>query len=428
MHHIERYEEEVFIEDARVTRLIYGIWKGNKVPIYLEDDDDNHFIKNCDCVFMNGWMMSVPGETCRSYGYTYTVQDEEWYKIDKSLDWSEWENRAKLIEKMGELAIELYPSFKYVLKKWKPKTTSALMKALILWKEYPEIEFMLAMGFEEIAFSTAFYRLSDSKKKAYCKWMRNNPNCTDICFKKLQTIVCHNLTVQEWNDYQAFVNKVHNLICISYQIYKYLASQIAKLPNNWTPREIADEWEDYKVMAKRAGHDLKEAYWKFPSNLVKAHDKVMAEVARIEEAERIAKEKAAAEEERQNRKRLKAIAKKFKDIPEQIDGYSIFISTDYDEWKRQAEALHQCICSGGYFQKVLKGECTIIFIQKDGKPEATAQIMSNGKLNQFYADERSGTPGGSIPSTEIKEAFNKWLELVPKSKFKKRRNSKKEAA
>ena len=34
-------------------------------------------------------------------------------------------------------------------------------------------------------------------------------------------------------------------------------------------------------------------------------------------------------------------------------------------WKRQAEVLHQCICSGGYLQKVLKGECTIIFIQKN---------------------------------------------------------------
>ena len=428
MHHIESFEEEVYIEDGRVTRLIYGIWKGNKVPIYLEDDDDNHYVKNCDCVFMNGWMMSIPGETYKSYGYTYTVQDEEWCKIDKSLGWFAWKNKAKLIEKFGDLAIYLYPSFKYVLKKWKPRNTSLLMKALIIWKEYPDIEFLLAMGFEDIAFSPAFYRLSDSKQKTYCKWMRNNPGCTNICFKKLQTIVCHNLSVKEWNDYQAFLDQTLSPISISYPIYKYLAAQIAKLPNNWTPRGISDEYEDYKVMAKRAGHNLKEEYWKFPSNLVKAHDKVMAEVARIEEAERIAKEKAAAEEARINKKRLKAIAKKFKDIPELIDGYSIFISTDYDEWKRQAEVLHQCICSGGYFQKVLKGECTIIFIQKNGKPEATAQIMPNGKLNQFYADEHSGIPGGSLPSEEIKTAFNKWLGLVPKSKFKNRIKQKIEVA
>ena len=43
----------------------------------------------------------------------------------------------------------------------------------------------------------------------------------------------------------------------------------------------------------------------------------------------------------------------------------------------------------------------------------------------FYADERSGTPGGSLPSPEIKAAFNKWLELVPKSKFKKRKERQK---
>lgn len=75
-----------------------------------------------------------------------------------------------------------------------------------------------------------------------------------------------------------------------------------------------------------------------------------------------------------------------------------------------------------------EGICTIIFIQKDGNPIATAEILKNGKLNQFYADERSGTPGGSLPNAEVKAAFNKWLELVPKSKFKNRRRKEKVAA
>lgn len=430
MHRIEKFEEEVFLEDARVTRLVYGIWKGNKVAIYKEDDDENYFIKNCDCVFMNGWMMSVPGETYRQYGQTYTVRDEEWYRIREPLEWSAYENRKALIAKAGELAVELYPSFKYVLKKWKAKTTCQLIEALTIWKEHPDIEFLLALGFENIAFSPAFYRLSDAKKKVYCKWMRENPTRNQVTYKTLQTIICHKLSWNEWKDYQEFINQANysKSISISYPIYKYLATQISKLPNNWSPNEIVREWGDYKTMAIRAGHNLKEDYWKWPSNLVKAHDKCMEEVARIEEAERIAKQKAEAEENRKNAARLKAIARKFKNIPEKIDGFSIFISTDYEEWKRQADVLHQCICSGGYYQKVLHGECTIIFIQKDGIPQATAQIMANGKLNQFYADEHSGTPGGSLPSPEIKAAFNKWLDMVPKSKFKKRRNREKDAA
>ncbi len=86
MHHIEKFEEEVFIEDARVTRVVYGIWKGNKVAVYLEDDDSNYFIKNIGFVYMNGWLMSIPGETYRQYGQSYTVEDEEWSKWPEPLN------------------------------------------------------------------------------------------------------------------------------------------------------------------------------------------------------------------------------------------------------------------------------------------------------------------------------------------------------
>lgn len=422
MHHAEKFEEEVFIEDARVTRVVYGIWKGNKVAVYLEDDDSNYFIKNLEFVYMNGWLMSIPGEKVRRYGYTYTVQDEEWSRVSEPLCLFGRDNQKELVRKMEELCIELYPDFVYVTKKWTARTTAQLMEALTIWKEHPDIELLLAKGFEELAFSPAFYRLGDEKKKAYCKWILKNPECKAITYKKLQTIMCHNLSFKEWNDYQDFINygyysdKIH----ITYPIYKYLARQIEKDPG-FSPEEIMKLYDDYKSMARRAGHNLKEQYWKFPSHLKEAHDKVMEEVRLIEEAKRIAREKAEAEEARKNQARLKALAKKFKDLPELVDGYSIFISTDYEVWLKQAEVLHQCICAGGYFQKMANGDCTIIFIQKDGQPIATAEILSSGKLNQFYADERSGTPGGSLPSAEVKAAFNKWLESVPKNKFKSRR-------
>lgn len=429
MHHIEKLEEEVFIEDARVTRCVYGIWKDHRIAIYLEDDDANYFIKNIDFVYMNGWLMSIPGETYHRYGYSYTAQDEEWSRYEEPLNFWARDGQEELVKQMEKLCIELYPDFVYVTKKWTAVTTAQLMEALTIWKEHPDIEFLLAMGFENIAFSPAFYRLGEEKKKAYCKWMRQNPNRKDINYKTLQTIMCHGISYEEWGKYQGFINHGYysDKISVSYPIYKYLAKQIEKDPG-YTPSEMMKLYDDYKSMARQVGHNLKEQYWKFPSHLKAAHDKVMEEVQRIEEAKRIARLKEEAEEARKNSRRLKALAKKFKDVPELIDGYSIFIATDYDVWLKQAEVLHQCICTAGYYQKVLNGECTIIFIQKDGIPQATAQIMANGKLNQFYADEHSGTPGGSLPSPEIKAAFNKWLELVPKSKFKKRKERQKKQA
>ena len=107
------------------------------------------------------------------------------------------------------------------------------------------------------------------------------------------------------------------------------------------------------------------------------------------------------------------------------------MTSDYCEWQRQADALHQCICAAGYYQGTADGNYTIVFIQKEGVPVATAQVYPDGRIGQFYGDEIDRT--NCAPSDEVRAAFNKWLEVVPKSKFKKskprqRKSEKKEVA
>lgn len=60
------------------------------------------------------------------------------------------------------------------------------------------------------------------------------------------------------------------------------------------------------------------------------------------------------------------------------------------------------------------------------QPVATAQIHTDGTIGQFYANEIERD--NCLPSDEVREAFNKWLEAVPKSKFKARRPRKKKVA
>ena len=142
----------------------------------------------------------------------------------------------------------------------------------------------------------------------------------------------------------------------------------------------------------------------------------------------------AKEEEkrlREQKKAIKRIEKKFAEINKSIDGYSIFVTSNYDEWQKQAKALHQCICACGYYQGTADGNYTIVFIQKEGKPIATAQIYQNGTIGQFYADETDRN--NCKPSEEVSAALDKWMAQVPKSKFKKskprqRKSAKKEVA
>ena len=117
-------------------------------------------------------------------------------------------------------------------------------------------------------------------------------------------------------------------------------------------------------------------------------------------------------------KELEAVTRRFNGIEKDIDGYCVFLSSSYDEWKRQADVLHQCILVAGYYNRMIKTECFLVFITKNGEPVATAQIFEHKKIGQFYGNEIDHS--NCTPPEEVKKVLNKWLDSVPESKFKKR--------
>lgn len=62
---------------------------------------------------------------------------------------------------------------------------------------------------------------------------------------------------------------------------------------------------------------------------------------------------------------------------------------------------------------VAKREKVLVFIRKAGFPIATAEVLPQNRIGQFYADERSGTPNGSRPTADVIESFSKWLSDKP---------------
>lgn len=202
--------------------------------------------------------------------------------------------------------------------------------------------------------------------------------------------------------------------------------------------ELMNVYSDYTRMLFRSDHNVKDDYWRWPSDIQAFHDRLREEERIKREAERLAEAERErtrqierVKKDKERAKVLKNIEKKFKSFCSIIDGYSIFVTSDYEEWQKQAKALEQCICAAGYYQSMADGRCTIVFIQKEGVPVATAQVYPDGRIGQFYGDEIDRA--NCTPSDEVKEAFNKWLETVPKSKFKKskprqRKSEKKEVA
>ena len=447
MHKAEYYEEHFLLQDNHVVRLVVAGWKGYEVEIYKEIDDGRCFVRYFMNVPLNGWMICIPGTIERNnWGGRWQVEEQDWSEIDRKIyripDPIDYRRNAQknLKRILGETICARYPDFEYVLKKWTPSTTHEMMAALVKWREHPDVEFLLAMKFLNVALTSGFYKLSKPKKKTYIQWIKQHPEACVLGFGDIKAIISNGISVEEYFEYCKFLQESRCNVGISYRIYKYLEKN--QNIRDWSgyynaKMALVEFYQDYVRMAKFCGHNLKDDYWRFPKDLNKANDKVMAEAENIrrqqriaEELERQRREAEYAERKRkeiqQKEKALMAIEKRFKELNGNIDGYSIFVTSDYSEWEKQAEALHQCIVASGYYEGTADGKYTIAFIQKNGEPVATAQIHTDGTIGQFYANELDRD--NCLPSDEVREAFNKWLEAVPKSKFKARRPRKKKVA
>ena len=301
---------------------------------------------------------------------------------------------------------------------------------------------VLSAGFEKVGMNGSFWRLSEKNRRATCNFMRQNPQFKDLSFREIREAMRANDPV-DYGVYLKVIPSWHRSSnpqgwypCISYEDYKYIRKQHKKFKSSYNDEEhafneLVNVYNDYIRMLYRSDHNTKDEYWRYPSDIQAFHDRLTEEERIKEEARRIAEAKAEAKRLRAKQAAFKRIVKKFASINGSIDGYSIFVTSDYDEWQRQADVLHQCICAAGYYQGTAEGNYTIVFIQKEGEPVATAQVFPDGRIGQFYADEIDRS--NCAPSEEVRAAFNKWLESVPKSKFKKskprqRKSVKKEVA
>lgn len=450
MHFPSDWHDRIEAEDGAIIRIVNAEWidkrNGGKlysVDVYKENDAGEAWSQNLYQSMWGGSCVMFPGlprnDNSISWYYDESIAEEEgWYS--RSLSTVGWSDNITESEK--ELIISFYPDFKYVFKKHEMTSKREVMKILRVWIEHHEAELVLAIGFEKVALNGNFWRLSEKNRKATCLFMRQNPQFSDLSLREIREAMRANDPV-EYGVYLKVIPSWHRSSnprgwypCISFEDYKYMRRQQKKFKSSYNDEEhafneLVNIYNDYIRMLYRSDHNTKDEYWRYPSDIQAFHDRLQEEERIKEEAQRIAEAKAEAKRLKAKQLAFKRIVKKFEKINGTIDGFSIFVTSDYCEWQRQADALHQCICAAGYYQGTADGNYTIVFIQKEGVPVATAQVYPDGRIGQFYGDEIDRA--NCAPSDEVRAAFNKWLEVVPKSKFKKskprqRKSEKKEVA
>ena len=450
MHAPKNWYDRLEIENGQIVRILTAEWWHKNHPedvysceVYKESDSGKAWDQNLYQSMYGGYCVAFPGLPYNPNSY--------WYYNPDIAELEGWRGRGK---KSGvgcsrnvsdadiDFVCQLYPDFKYVAAKYELQSLAELMDKLEMWIDHRELEILLASGFEKIGMNKNFWRLAEKNRKATCLFMRNNPLCHGLNLKEIRQAMSSDnpsLCVEYFHYVSAWYRpdkRYPYAIGISYEDFKYIKKARKKFVSTYEDEELAmkqliELYRDHLCMLRNSDHSFDDEYWHYPSNLTEFHDRLVEEERIKEEARMIQRAKEEEKRAKEREKAIKRIEKKFAEINCSIDGYSIFVTSDYDEWQKQAKALHQCICACGYYQGTADGNYTIVFIQKEGKSVATAQVYNNGNIGQFYADETDRN--NCAPSDEVRAAFDKWMAQVPKSKFKKqkprqRKSAKKEVA
>lgn len=415
MHFPTDWYDRLAVEDGHVVRILKAVYNGKRdcyseIDVYKERDDGMSCHRNLYCSMWGGYSVAFPGQVFNNNPNSYYYYPE----VAEENEWSEWEKVKRNVglscftSEHNHILIEnIYPDFKYVVKKYQFESIREEFDKLQMWILHPEIELLLAAKFEKLAMSKRFFRLKPENRKPVLQFCRKHPECYDFTYEEIRACIKSDET-EKFLEYYLNVptyqreNRWSN--GITYEEWKYLKRK------GWADKDGIDHYIDYKYMLKISDHDENDDYWHFPSNLYKAHDKLLAERRRKEEIRKRELERQRQKQAKKNKDSWAKVTKKYSKYNTVLDGYSIFITDDMEMWNKQAKELHQCIVRCDYMQQVAKRQCLIFFIQKDDVPVATAQVMPGKKINQFYANEIDRD--NCRPTQEVQDIFNRFLEKV----------------
>jgi len=410
------YTEKLTLEKGEIYRVVTAQYKSNKPLIVLRQklNTKRPMIRNLECLAIGGWVYIDPND--KGFRW-YSNNDGDRYGVDK---W--WECACNC--SLGGISTQTYMDLEALILKSKYKDFIYTLKALEkdypvddyrninlhyifsilgMWSKYPQVEYLVKLGYYGLALSKTLLSMNKKKQKEYIKCLieKEPKSYGEKKYLKLAELTC---LVKGIDDYDFYI-ECHQ--CES--AYHYLK----KTGNS------VDLYFDYKSMCKELGKDLTDDYWLCPKDLRARHDLVMEQVEAKREADRLIEEEQRLvarlkeiEKEKNIPNRITKVAKKLGVLNTSINGYEISVASSLEDIKEQAKTLNQCLITCNYYKKYAEKECVLVFIKKGDERLATAEVFYNKTkpLGQFYGDERDRD--NCLPNEEIKGAFNTWLNNV----------------
>lgn len=393
----KKKNEIVRIINARSNqKIIPGLKKGEQTNFdcYKQYETSPDMCRNLYVNFYNYLGVEFPKETVYNYRTKrhvrrgYDEWDEARYNIHLNTPFYPTEREKKII-------CDKYPAFRYVLNKWSG-TRSQTMKVLKVWKEHPEVELPLSLGYYDIIFNKSFYTMKKEDLKKCYKYMNENRQL-NLSVTDLKTIIKYGEEVADMSFRAKSIMgrrvKISDAKWVVNLYDKYYEN------NSWGLR---NDYKNYRDLCIYFDKDMKDEYWAHPKNLKERLEELRAQRENIRMLEETVKLK-------KKMTRYKRVIKRFEGWDRTIDGYNIIIPKTAEQWQKQASVLHQCIVRLNYMDHVNKNS-VLFFILKGDTPIATCEVTNllEKKIGQFYGDEYDRA--NCLPTTEVRNAMLKYLD------------------
>ena len=398
-------EDRIEVEDGQLVRIVNARWATKKtsgdLDVYKIYEDGHELVRNLNYNYYG-------------FYYVYTSEIDDWSEPVITVNSFRKGKSMAVTDAEIDLVKSRLPEFRWLLDKVVKTYMGTLTRARLwefmeAWKRWPECERLFNGGYETLCLSEPFAKAPYIQQHKIFEFLRSHPEVKDPGWGEILYIMKKGITQEEYKRCRA--------LRVGIEKCRYLTKQTtSRYSDVYAVQRL---YEDYILMAEKAGHNVKEDYWKFPKDLRKSHDKVLKDYNAIIEAEKLARAKELRKEEREKKRKFKAVAQKFSKSIARMGGLKAFIPQDIRSVSAQAHSLHQCLLAADYIESVSNRECLLVFIADDnGKPVATAEISRSGKIDQFYADQKEFRDDAMKPSDKAQNVLDKWLKLFKKDAVK----------
>ena len=256
----------------KVVRIVNASWSGNKrsgikagnMDVYRQYDDGREEVRNLAVSSMGGYFL-------------YDTKPDSWGKpwIDCRALREPHINSYMVFTNLGatEYAqiVDRHPGFRWMLDKILAKRPGVQVAEVIeyirAWVRWPECERLYNGEYFRLCLSESFAVASYRKQCEIMQYLKQHPEIRDPGFGEILTLMKSGMSQDDY-----YMTKRYH---IGADLLKYLHAQLRKgtvFKEDYSLEALYGVYKDYIGMVESNGHDKKQDYWKYPSDLREAHD------------------------------------------------------------------------------------------------------------------------------------------------------------